>query len=265
MLGFRAMPSVFPEPLAASRRFRRYKKEDAKGSRSVDIGQDERLQSLMHSFESFAKKPGSPFLDRLSKIPQMYAAALKLASGLDYGARDIEAFSIMLADCPSVDRTGEFLSALIGRGNDEEYILHISGDLSQARHICHCNEKRVCVHGDVGSGFASSMADGEVLLLGNAGTHAGSGMEGGLLVIDGDAGDFLGGGVGYSSLYKWYHSMAPPFKPMVEGRIVVNGDAGEAVGDRMRGGEIHLNGGYGSIGHDVKGKIIHRGKLIAGK
>jgi formylmethanofuran dehydrogenase subunit C len=203
-------------------------------------------------------------MDLLSTFPKQYKEAIGIMSGLDYDATDIERFCIALADCQSPRRAMIFLSALINNGKEDEQVLRLSGDLMDVSFLCYKNMKRVIVHGDVGSDFAWHMSDGEILLHGNAGSKAGASMGGGRLIIEGDAGDFLGGGSSYSSLYTWHETIASPFNPMTGGTIVVNGDAGESVGDRMRGGEIHLNGEYGSIGHDVRGRIFHKGKLIAG-
>jgi hypothetical protein len=47
--------------------------------------------------------------------------------------------------------------------------------------------------------------------------------------------------------------------------ITVEGNAGDFVGPRMEGGEIHINGEIGSFGDIKHGKIYHKGKLIVDK
>ena len=52
---------------------------------------------------------------------------------------------------------------------------------------------------------------------------------------------------------------------MQEGIIIVEGDCGEAIGFRMEGGEIHIEGEFtngGAYSQVTKGKIFHQGKLI---
>jgi len=50
---------------------------------------------------------------------------------------------------------------------------------------------------------------------------------------------------------------------MKDGKITINGNAGYGVGNRMEDGEIHLNGDYESLGGYISGgNIYHKGKLI---
>jgi formylmethanofuran dehydrogenase subunit C len=54
-------------------------------------------------------------------------------------------------------------------------------------------------------------------------------------------------------------------KNMQGGKITISGFAGYEVGHYMKGGEIHIQGDYGSLGYIEKGRIYHRGKLIVDK
>jgi formylmethanofuran dehydrogenase subunit C len=50
---------------------------------------------------------------------------------------------------------------------------------------------------------------------------------------------------------------------MEGGKIIVNGNAGEKVGDFMNSGEIRIEGEYESLTDYIKGgKIYHKRKLI---
>ena len=50
---------------------------------------------------------------------------------------------------------------------------------------------------------------------------------------------------------------------MQKGRIIVCGDAGEAVGDSMYEGTIYVGGRYGSLGSDAKVEKTSEDELIS--
>jgi glutamate synthase domain-containing protein 3 len=102
----------------------------------------------------------------------------------------------------------------------------------------------VTVHGNAGPGAAENMMSGRVHVKGFASTAAGASAHGGLLVIDGDASlrcgislkgadIVVGGSVGSFSAF-----MAQA------GRIVICGDAEDALGDSLvRGGDLRARQG----------------------
>lgn len=112
-------------------------------------------------------------------------------------------------------------------------------------------QARVTVHGNAGPGVAENMMSGRVHVKGFASVAAGASGHGGLLVIDGDASlrcgismkgidIVVGGSVGDFSAF-----MAQA------GRLVVCGDAGEALGDSLYEAVIYVRGNIKSLGADA--------------
>jgi glutamate synthase domain-containing protein 3 len=112
-------------------------------------------------------------------------------------------------------------------------------------------QARITVHGNAGPAVAENMMSGRVHVKGFASVAAGASGQGGLLVIDGDASlrcgismkgidIVVGGGVGDFSAF-----MAQ------EGRLVICGDAGDALGDSLYEAVIYIRGRIKSLGADA--------------
>jgi methylamine---glutamate N-methyltransferase subunit B len=110
----------------------------------------------------------------------------------------------------------------------------------------------ITVHGNAGPGVAENMMSGRVHVKGFASVSAGASGHGGLLVIDQDASlrcgismkgidIVVGGSVGSFSAF-----MAQA------GRLVVCGDAGEALGDSLYEAVIYVRGAIKSLGADAR-------------
>jgi methylamine---glutamate N-methyltransferase subunit B len=108
----------------------------------------------------------------------------------------------------------------------------------------------VRVHGNCGVGVAENMMSGSVVVEGTASQSAGATGRGGLLVIRGDAASRCGismkgidivvrGSVGHMSAF-----MAQ------KGRLLVCGDAGEALGDSIYEARLYVNGAVTGLGSD---------------
>lgn len=113
-------------------------------------------------------------------------------------------------------------------------ILQIEGAFAGLDRLGHgMTEGRIEAYGDVGAYLGQGMSGGRIELFGSAGVHAAAGMRGGTIHITANAGDFLGA--------------ALPGDPagMAEGVVMVGGDAGDRVGDRMRRGLIAVHGRTG--------------------
>ena len=111
-------------------------------------------------------------------------------------------------------------------------------------------EGSIVVFGDAGAFTGAFMRGGEIYISGSAGDFSASSMSGGLVRIDGNAGNYLGAG-------------APGSKfGMKDGCIVVNGDAGIRLGERMRRGLIVVDGSVetGTCAGMVAGTVIVLGK-----
>jgi glutamate synthase domain-containing protein 3 len=112
-------------------------------------------------------------------------------------------------------------------------------------------QARVVVHGNVGPGVAEGMVSGTVHVKGFASVAAGAAAHGGLLVVDGDTSlrcgismkgidIVVGGSVGDFSAF-----MAQA------GRLVICGDAGDALGDSLYEAVIYIRGKVASFGADA--------------
>lgn len=112
-------------------------------------------------------------------------------------------------------------------------------------------QARVLVHGNVGPGVAEGMVSGTVHVKGFASVAAGAAAHGGLLVVEGDTSlrcgismkgidIVVGGSVGDFSAF-----MAQA------GRLVICGDAGDALGDSLYEAVIYIRGKVASYGADA--------------
>jgi glutamate synthase domain-containing protein 3 len=110
----------------------------------------------------------------------------------------------------------------------------------------------VLIRGNAGPGVAEGMTSGRVRVQGFASVSAGAAAHGGLLIIDGDASlrcgismkgvdIVVGGSVGDFSAF-----MAQA------GRLVVCGDAGDALGDSLYEAVIYVRGKIKSLGADAQ-------------
>ena len=111
-------------------------------------------------------------------------------------------------------------------------------------------ESSIAVYGDAGAFSGALMRGGEIYISGSAGDFSASSMCGGLIRIDGSAGNYLGAG-------------APGSKfGMKDGCIIVNGNTGIRLGERMRRGLIVVGGNVetGTCAGMVAGTVIVLGK-----
>ena len=102
------------------------------------------------------------------------------------------------------------------------------------------------VFGNAGDYLGKEMQDGKIIVHGSAGDWTGCSMENGYIEITSDVGEYLGAGV--------------PGDPhgMSNGQIIVLGNAGDRVGDRMRRGTIIIHGKAG----DYCGSRMYAGTII---
>jgi len=227
--------------VAAGSRFEKYKPEEEKGVRKVEVKEDEVLRQLKAAWGKY----------RPRFYEEYYPDALKAIRNISYSASDVEKFSLALVEFQGEerfsDKAGLFLSALINNGKDIHYVIHTE-HLAEVFYLGTKNTKNIIVNGNAGSMVGDQMEGGSIIVNGNAGYGVGGHMEGGTIIVNGTAGDHVG-------------------VRMKGGAITVNGNAGNDVGTgMMEGAVIHLNGGYKSIADDVKGgKIYHEGVLIVDK
>ncbi|MFF5303003.1 glutamate synthase [Streptomyces sp. NPDC013161] len=120
----------------------------------------------------------------------------------------------------------------------------------------------VTVHGNAGVGAAENMMSGTVRVRGDASQSAGATAHGGLLVIEGNAAArcgismkgvdiVVGGNVGHMSAFMGQ-----------AGRLVVCGDAGDALGDSLYEARIYVKGTVKSLGADCVEKEMRDEHLV---
>jgi len=231
-----------PPVVAFGGKFGRYKPEQEKEVRKVQITEDEVLKQLKDAWRRYG--PGF--------FGYSYETALKAVREISYSAADVENFCIALAEFQDEkhfsERAGYFLSALINNGKDSDYVIHtryLGKELSQ---LGYKNTKNIVVNGNAGDWAGLQMGGGSITVNGNANARLGEGMRGGTIIVNGNVGPHAG-------------------SSMEGGSITVNGNAGYYVGYHMIGGTIILNGGVNSaVGIDIPGgKIYLNGKLIVDK
>jgi glutamate synthase domain-containing protein 3 len=138
-------------------------------------------------------------------------------------------------------------------GLDAEIAVTIDGDVG---YYCAGMNKyaTVTVEGNAGVGVAENMMSGTVRVSGDASQSAGATAHGGLLVIEGNSAArcgismkgvdiVVGGNIGHMSAFMGQ-----------AGRLVVCGDAGEALGDSIYEARIYVRGSVASLGADCVAK-----------
>ena len=145
-------------------------------------------------------------------------------------------------------------------GLDADVEVEIDG---HAGYYCAGMNKRatVRVHGNVSTGVAENLMSGKVIVAGSASQSAGATGRGGLLVVHGDASARCGismkgidivvrGNVGHLSAF-----MAQT------GRLLVCGDAGEALGDSIYEARLYVAGIVRGLGADCVEKEVREEHL----
>jgi glutamate synthase domain-containing protein 3 len=110
----------------------------------------------------------------------------------------------------------------------------------------------ITVTRNTGWGLGEAMASGTITVHGNAAMSVGASMRGGLIHVHGDAGPRCGvamkggtivveGSTGYSSAFMAH-----------AGRVICLGDAADAAGDSLWGGQVWVAGRIGGLGVDAR-------------
>ena len=280
----------------ADDRFGGYKPEIDSPVRKLKVEHGETLRELKTIFRKFLRKNIKGTQERGFLTAQ--DVAKEMIADISYTAKDVEKFSLVLAefqhekDFP--ERAGRFLSVLINKGKDSNYVLH-TGHLEHISYIGVENIKNIVIEGDGGDEVAYGMESGKIVLKGDTGSAAGDFLSGGELIIKGNSGNGLGrsmsggkiilhGNLNNPCIYVSAGDMMRGGEIIIlgnvgdnlghstkGGKITVMGDAGDNVGTLMSGGEIHLNGEFGSLARENdnpnfayqrNGLIYHKGVLI---
>jgi hypothetical protein len=268
--------------LAARRRFKGYKPEEGMASRKAEIKETEAIRQIKAAWKATANFDWNQYGDCYRRI----SAAMK---EFQCTTNDVEYFSIVLEEFQEEGnfpgKAGLFLSALINRGRNGEYVIHTQHLAMPVHFLGIENEKRIIVNGEAGHHVGRNMKSGSITVEGNAGNMLGFFMQGGNITVEGDTGSYVGERMKGGSISIKGSATVYVGNYMNGGSITVNGDSGDGVGlgmengsitikgnvgyrvgALMEGGEITLEGGYESLFHVIKGgRIFHKGKLIVDK
>ena len=259
----RSVPTV----TRASDPFKGFKSEQRSDVRVQVVERNEVLEQMMSAWKKYLSLPRRK-ADLCISEP-CYSQAIEIVKKLNYTAKDVENFSILLGQEEQDQKffmiSGLFLSALINVGKDSDYTIHTVHFAEGIWFLGYGNTKNITVHGDTGDYAGEEMKSGNLIVTGNVGPHAATCMEDGNIVIEGnaghDAGFYLKGGK-----VTIKGDVTELLGQSLEGGvIIVEGNAGQNVGIYLNGGEIHIKGSYQTIGEVLKGKIFHRGILIVDK
>ncbi len=272
----------------ANNLFDRYKREAPQVVREAKVEENKAVQKLKKAWEIASNKYGVDRTSFYRTTKSILNSAHAVIKDLKYSAKDVEMFSLALAEFQDeeyfAERAGIFLSVLINNGQDESYLVHTFHLGQEIEHFGYENKKNVIVNGDGGRNSFKEMKSGAVTINGNGGWHVGDAMSGGTLIIKGDADEgvayLMSGGritvEGNASIAAGAHMSGGVLivrgdigyesgACMTGGRIEVYGNADQLIGYAATGGEIHLHGLYRSISpHPFEGnvKIFHKEKLI---
>ena len=163
------------------------------------------------------------------EIIEVYALAENTLRDVSYEVDDIEEFIFELYKGDGVripweisGLTGIYLSALCNHVKDEEIELSLESIKQKIDFV----------------GYR--LPEGKTLILkGDVGSFVGAQLQGGDLVVKGSTGDCAGAG-------------------MREGRIFVSQQTGINTGEWKTGGEIHVEGGIGSLGRHITGGYVYQ-------
>ncbi|MDX6626444.1 MAG: methylamine---glutamate N-methyltransferase subunit [Solirubrobacterales bacterium] len=185
----------------------------------------------------------------------------------EYGLRELNAQLHAAARDPGVPRSWRIVNPA-GRHNlavglDAELDVAIEGHVG---YYCAGMNQRANVHvdGNAGVGVAENMMSGNVVVRGDASQAAGATARGGLLTVHGNASArcaislkgadvVVGGSIGHMGAFMGQR-----------GRLVVCGDAGEALGDSIYEARVYVRGNVTSLGADCVAKDLreeHRTEL----
>jgi len=193
-----------------------------------------------------------------------YRRMLAEISGLGYSAKDVEIFSIALAEfqCEKKfsERAGLFLSALINNCEADEFAIttrHLTEHISI---LGFQNKKKIRVEGDIADNAGWQTESGTLIVNGNAAKNVGAFMSGGAIIVNGNAGGDIGNSMWGGNIIVAGDAGNRAGWNMWGGAISIEGDAGNALGAWMLKGSITVKGNAG----DIVGMNMGSGRIFVG-
>ncbi|NYZ74439.1 hypothetical protein H0O00_04820 [Candidatus Micrarchaeota archaeon] len=249
--------------LAVANRFQRYKPEEEKAVRKVDVKEDEVLNRLKDTFRTlkYGKEPDGTY----TTFEDNRKLAAGLAAQLGYTAADVERFSVALVEFQDMRdfsrKAGMFLSVLINEGKDSDYTVQ-TAHLEKPNDVGSENTKNITVNGNAGDYTGHNMKGGTITVNGNAGNYLGYEMGNGSITVNGNAGDEIGrvmsgGTITVNGDAGDHVGCDIQDRYPTTGTIVVKGNAGNQVGEKMGAGSITVEGNAGDhVGREMRGGTI---------
>lgn len=240
--------------------FKQYKKEVKQPVRQVEFKEDGKLAKIRAVWDN---------LRFVTQDYLEYEEACRLVRDIGYSAKDVERFSIALADLQDEQffgfKAGFLLSALVATGKSRTYRIttrHLTYPIHELGYLNPKN-KKIIVDGDIGYGVGVKMKGGIIIVKGNTANAVGQEMEGGNIIVEGIVVDDMAGFEmsGGKILIKGNGGDRIGYY-MRGGTLEVMGTAGEFVGADAKGGMIYLNCDYKSIDETTRARIYHRGALV---
>jgi hypothetical protein len=170
--------------MSVSKRFGRFKDEEEKAVRTPQVAEDQALKQLTEAWGKVRWK------DEMGWDGKNYPACLKAIAGIQYTAKDVEKFSIALADLGITEDSrcaGLFLSALVNNCPESEFVIHAKHLDERVDLLGYRNTKNITIVGDAGNWVGSKMTSGKITVEGNTGFCAGDCMKNGEIVISGNS------------------------------------------------------------------------------
>lgn len=240
-----------------------------------DVKTNEKVEKMKQAFSEYlrAKRFAEPEVE--------YRDALGMAKSLKHAAADVTIFSLGLAQFQQEDgfsnRAGFFLSALMNSCEGREFIV-FTQDLSvPVNYLGYRNSKGITVQGSVGdyAGLrmrgglwsairASLICDSDEPNPLRNGDYLWLGKKG-RMAVNGDAGNHLGNAMMGGKITVNGDAGSYACREMRGGKVTVKGDAGFGIGRNMRGGRAYVKGNAGhDAGFGMEGGLLRvRGKIAS--
>lgn len=178
--------------LSARKKFGKYKDEEQKAVRKADVKEDKIFLQLVKAWGEYGHGCHRD-------VETLFMELQNAIKDISCSAQDIERFTLALVgftnDYGFDDKAGFFLTALINKGKDRDYVIHTEHlvyyvpreNIKRTVNFLGCCEtKKITVKGDIGAGLGYKMTGGTIIVEGNGGYDIGMLMEGGEIHINGE-------------------------------------------------------------------------------
>lgn len=201
----------------------KFEKQESLGrEREQMVKGNRKVAKMQAAFREFLKN----YLSDNLPIEKYESACKQIdLSNIQYTAENIRHFSMALNQFKEEKniekRAGFFLSALINRSKEKDFVIDIENLTFGMEYLGCENTKNITVNGNLGGLTGYYAKEGsKITVNGNAGVHTGYRMSGGEIIVNGDVGEMTG------------HEMDG-------GKITVNGNIGEITAYDLDCGDVY--------------------------